>query len=259
MLLGNISLDLGDRAVYVSMYYFHRRQVRMSLHSLDPSRPPHTDDCTPPRTDLPPAGIKIMGALKLLLQEKSFDSITTAEISRAASANEALIYRYFKDKRGLLHRILAEYFREHLAEIQVAVDLAHGPLNKLKALITGTIAFHKTHRVFSKIMLLEVRNNPSYFESDAYDLVRRHSGLIAQILEEGVVSGHVRHDLPLSCLRDLIIGGIEHACMKSVVFQRELDVESQAHNLAEAVIYGLAGPRAARPSPDRSAEPLQTE
>ncbi len=76
--------------------------------------------------------------MKRLLQEKSFDSITTAEISRVAGANEALIYRYFKDKRGLLHKVLAEYTLEHLLQIQRGVRQAQGALNKLKALMKGT-------------------------------------------------------------------------------------------------------------------------
>jgi TetR/AcrR family transcriptional regulator, fatty acid metabolism regulator protein len=225
-------------------------------HNL-PSAVVHEDGQDLPKSDLPPGGVKLMESLKLLLEEKSFDSITTAEISRTASANEALIYRYFKDKRGLLHRVLAEYFREHLLEIEGDVGCAQGALNKLRALIKGTIAFHKRHRVFSKIMLLEVRNNPGYFESDAYELVRRHSELIVEILEEGGGTGEVRADLPLGCLRDLIIGGIEHACMKAVVFNRELDEESLSHNLSEAIISGLAGARAEFPPDETSAEHLK--
>ena len=87
---------------------------------------------------LPPGGIKIMQAMRELLQGRNFESITTAEISRVAGVNEALIYRYFKDKRGLLHKILAEYFKVHLAQIQSDVDEARSAINKLKTLIKGT-------------------------------------------------------------------------------------------------------------------------
>ena len=51
----------------------------------------------------PPGKIKIAEALRILLKEKDFNSITTADISRTSGVNEALIYRYYKDKRGLLH------------------------------------------------------------------------------------------------------------------------------------------------------------
>ena len=47
-----------------------------------------------------PGYIKIVGALKLLLKEKEFNAITWAEIARTAGVNEALIYKYFHDKRN---------------------------------------------------------------------------------------------------------------------------------------------------------------
>ena len=51
----------------------------------------------------PPGKIKIADALKTLLKEKDFNSITTAEIAATSGVNEALIYRYYKDKRGLVN------------------------------------------------------------------------------------------------------------------------------------------------------------
>jgi TetR/AcrR family transcriptional regulator, fatty acid metabolism regulator protein len=193
-----------------------------------------------PRIDIPPGGIKILDAMKLLLQEKSFDAITTAEISRVAGANEALIYRYFKDKRGLLHKVLAEYTLEHLLQIRSAVDRVQGAVNKLRELMKGTISFHKRNRVFSQILLLEVRNYPGYFESDAYELVKQYARLIDEIIEEGIRNKEIRDDIPAVCVKDVIVGSIEHACLRAVIFGRDFDEEMLARNLTEAVIGGLA-------------------
>ena len=43
------------------------------------------------RTSAPPAKRRLAQALRRLLRDKDFHSITTAEISRTAEANEALI------------------------------------------------------------------------------------------------------------------------------------------------------------------------
>ncbi len=198
-------------------------------------------------TAIPPGGIKLMQALRLLLQEKNFDSITTAEISRVAGVNEALIYRYFKDKRGLLHKILAEYFRVHLAQILSDVSKADGAFSKLRKLIHGTISFHKKNSVFSRILLLEVRNHPAYFESEAYELAKKYFRLINEIIQEGIVDGQMRDDVPLSCMRDIIIGSIERACMRPAVFDQEFDEEFLSGNLAEAVIGGIQKPTGLNP------------
>jgi TetR/AcrR family transcriptional regulator, fatty acid metabolism regulator protein len=193
-----------------------------------------------PRIDVPPGGVKIIEALKLLLQEKSFEAITTAEISRVAGANEALIYRYFKDKRGLLHKVLAEYTLDHLLQIRSAVGHVKGALNKLRELMKGTISFHKKNRIFSQILLLEVRNCPGYFESDAYELVKQYARLIDEILEEGVRNKEIRDDIPADCVKDVIVGSIEHACLRAVLFDREFDEDLLARNLTEVVISGLS-------------------
>ena len=58
---------------------------------------------------LPPGRIKIVRSLKSLLVEKEFSAITTAEIAKTAGVTEPLIYKYFRDKRDLLHQVLSEY------------------------------------------------------------------------------------------------------------------------------------------------------
>ena len=194
-----------------------------------------------------------MDALKRLLEKKRFDNITTAEISRVAGANEALIYRYFGDKRGLLHTILAEHTLDHLLQIRRAVESVDGAINKLRKLMRGTISFHQRNRVFSRIVLLEVRNYPGYFESEAYRLVREYSSLIDEIVEEGVRKQEIREDVSLPCIKDLIVGSIEHACLRSVVFDWECDVELLARDLSDAVIGGLAN----RESPSPRVTPRQ--
>ena len=69
-----------------------------SLYMNFPAEKPHA-----------PGKTKIMAALRSLLEDKEFVSITTAEIARNAGVTEALIYKYFHDKRDLLHQVLAEY------------------------------------------------------------------------------------------------------------------------------------------------------
>jgi TetR/AcrR family transcriptional regulator, fatty acid metabolism regulator protein len=224
----------------------------MKKNAGGPARTPPQTAQDSQRIHVPPGGVKIMEALKLLLQEKSFDAITTAEISKVAGANEALIYRYFKDKRGLLHKVLAEYTLDHLLQIRSDVNQVQGALNKLRKLMKGTISFHKKNRVFSQILLLDVRNYPGYFDSDAYELVKQYARLIDEIVEEGIRNGEIRDDVSLACVKDVIVGSIEHACLRSVVFKREFDEESLARNLTETVIGGLAKPEGmSRPAEDQ--------
>lgn len=178
--------------------------------------------------------------MALLLRDKDFNSITTAEISRTAGANEALIYRYFKDKRGLLHQVLQDYLLDFLGQTKRDLQKTQGAINKLRHLIQGHIRIYDSNRVFAKILLLEVRNFPGYFESPTYRLVKIYSKLITEIIEDGIKEGQFRNDISPARIRDLILGGIEHFCMAPVIFGKEISVEPAAEQLSELIFKGIA-------------------
>lgn len=190
-------------------------------------------------TPLPPASLKLAAAMRRLLRTKDFNSITTAEISRTAGANEALIYRYFKDKRGLLHQVLYDYLLEFHIKMQEEIKAVPSALDKLGCLVEAHIRMYDGNRVFAKILLLEVRNFPGYFESSTYRLVQNYGKLVSQVIADGVQSGEIRDDIPVSRIRDLVLGGIEHFCMAGVIFGHELFVTSAAGNLSDLLFKGI--------------------
>ncbi|MGD9114698.1 MAG: TetR/AcrR family transcriptional regulator [Desulfobacterales bacterium] len=187
----------------------------------------------------PPGKIKIVQALKKLLEEKDFNSITTAEIAKTSGVNESLIYRYFKDKRGLLHHILAEGMRDSENKIRTDLRDIKGPVNKLRKLIWDSIYYYDRHRVFAKILLLEVRNFPGYFESETYQLARQYSRILLNLIKEGIADGEIRHNIPAEHIRNIIIGGIEHLCLPCVIFDREIPVDSLTDILCEIIFGGI--------------------
>ncbi|RJP94927.1 MAG: TetR/AcrR family transcriptional regulator [Desulfobacteraceae bacterium] len=188
---------------------------------------------------VPPSRLKITQALKELLRNKDFNSITTAEISRVAGVNEALIYRNFIDKRGLLHAVLSEYLQDFVANLTFDLKGIHGAINKIRKFIWASIHYYDEDRVFSKIQLLEVRNFPGYFESETYQIVRKYAGLLTAIIEEGIENGEIRKDITPSGIRQLILGGIEHACLPAIIFDHSIDNDAMADNLCEILFHGI--------------------
>ncbi len=191
----------------------------------------------------PPGRVKIAEALKSLLAEKEFSAITTAEIARTAGVTEGLIYKYFTDKRDLLHQVLAEYVEFYLTRAEQDVKGIKGALNKLRKLIWSHINMYATDRVFARILLLEVRNYPDYFKSDAYQTVQRYSKLMMNIIGEGVERGEIRADVPPSVMRRLVLGAIEHVCLPGVIFNLDMDPDPLTEQLAELIFTGIASRR----------------
>ncbi len=196
-------------------------------------------DPTPVKVSVPPSRVKIVQALKLLIRDKDFNSITTAEISRVAGVNEALIYRHFNDKRGLLHAVLSEYLNEFVSNLMFDLKGIKGAINKIRKFVWASIHYYNDDRVFSKIQLLEVRNFPGYFESETYQIVKRYAGLLLEIIEEGITSGSIRDDIAPSSIRQFILGSIEHYCLPAIIFGHAIDGDVMADNLCEILFEGI--------------------
>jgi AcrR family transcriptional regulator len=188
----------------------------------------------------PPGRIKIADALRALLASRDFSAITTAEIAKHAGVTEALIYKYFKDKRDLLHQVLAEYIQRYHSQVQMDLKGIKGALNKLRKLIWTHINVYSTNRVFAKILLLEVRNYPDYYKSETYNLVKIYSDVVLEIIEEGIASGEIRDDLPPKLMRQGILGSIEQVCMTGIVFDREISPDDLTEDICELVFGGIS-------------------
>ncbi|MDZ7833940.1 MAG: TetR/AcrR family transcriptional regulator [Desulfobacterales bacterium] len=201
------------------------------------SNPPDAAILT--ESPLPPAREKLADALSRILEYKDFNSITNAEISREAGVNESLIYRYFENKRGLLHQVLHDYMLDFQAQVQQDLKSSQGALDKLRSLIQVHIRMYDSNRVLARILLLEVRNFPGYFESETYQLVQTYGRLVMQIIREGMANDEIRDDVAPARVRDLILGSIEHFCMAPVIFGHEIDSGAGASQLGALIFSGI--------------------
>ena len=188
---------------------------------------------------IPQGRVKLSNALVSLLEKKEFNAISTAEIAKHAGVTDALIYKYFKDKRDLLHQILSEYLLQYHSQLRMGLKGIKGSLNKLRKLIWSHINVYANNRVFAKILLLEVRNYPDYYKSETYELVKIYSDVVLEIIEEGISEGEIRGDIPPKFLRQCILGCIEHVCLTGIVFDREISPDLLTEDLCEFIFNGI--------------------
>ena len=192
-----------------------------------------------PKPSDPPGKIKIAEALKILLREKDFNAITTADISRTSGVNEALIYRYYKDKRGLLHDVLAKYLENYIEKMELDIKGIQGTTNKLRKLIWDMIYLHQQNRVFSKILLLEVRNFRGYWESETYQIVRQYGQTLLNVIKKGIHNGEFRDDISPSHIRQIILGAIEHLCLPALIFDYEISPDKLTDDICASIFEGI--------------------
>lgn len=187
----------------------------------------------------PPGKMKIIEAMRTLLDTRTFESLTISEIAVTAGVTEGLIYKYFKDKRDLLHHVLKEHYEQFLVQIDRDLQGIDGALNKLKKIIWSSIERYANHRVFARIILLEVRNSDDYFHSDAYALVRQFNRLIIEIINEGIAGGEIREDIPPAYIRNAMFGTIEHSCLNRAIFNEAVSTNDTAKVITELLFNGI--------------------
>ena len=98
---------------------------------------------------------------------------------------------------------------------------------------------YNSHRVFAKIILIEVRNYPGYFESETYTLIRDYGQTLSDLLEEAKQNGEIREDTPVAATRNAIIGSIEHLCLPGVIFGKQFSPNILTEDLCKIIFSGI--------------------
>ncbi len=188
---------------------------------------------------LPPGGIKIAKALRALLENKDFNSITTAEIAAASGMNEALIYRYFGSKRELLHHLMNEFHYQFISDIRQSIKGIKGSLNKLRKIIWEHLYIFERDQVYARILLLELGSYLGFYESSTYALFKEYTDLIKKIIEEGVSEGEIRSDIPVWSIRQIILGAIHYMCLPKVIKRKEIVTDELTEDICNLIFNGI--------------------
>ncbi len=188
----------------------------------------------------PPGRTRIMEALSRLLEDKEFSAVTTAEIAKEAGVTEGLIYKYFSDKQDLLFQVLYDLFITVIDGINKDLGKIDGSLNRFKSFILSSIKSYADNRVFARIILLEVRKSPRFFQSEAYGLVRQYSGILKKILTDGINEGKVKEDINLTYLCAMVLGTIEHSSLHGIIFNQEIEVQEITDSLCGIIFNGIS-------------------
>jgi AcrR family transcriptional regulator len=85
----------------------------------------------------------IRDALKALLSEKNFESISVQDIAERATVNRATFYAHFQDKFALLDALVRDDLREHLSR---GGPMAADVRSMLLAVATNVFGFVTAHR-----------------------------------------------------------------------------------------------------------------
>lgn len=187
----------------------------------------------------PPGKLRLLNGLKLLLNKKDFNSITTIEIAAVSGTAEALIYKHFGSKTGLLYKVLEEYLWAQDKEINNRLKKIKSSSVKLKKWIWLGFSISNKNRVFAKLLLIEVRSIQGYFNSPTHGVVRQSCRMIKEIINEGVEKGEFRTDIAPEYIQKLILGTMENRIIPAIIFDRQIPVDNYSNDLYNILFDGI--------------------
>lgn len=193
-----------------------------------------------PRTTRAERSRAILDAARDVFCEHGFEAATVASIAERIGVVEGTIYKYFDSKRGLLLAVLESWYRQLVAEHTEALAGISDTRARLRLLIWRHLRTVAESPALCGLMFREVRGEYDYPGSRLHQLNREYTDLLLGVLRDGVQAGEIRSDFPLTLVRDMIFGGIEHYTW---AFRRdggELDIEGTADHIHGLIWNGIA-------------------
>jgi AcrR family transcriptional regulator len=190
----------------------------------------------------PAKSAAILKAAETIFSRKGFHSATIAEIAKKAKVSEATIYEYFSSKEELLFTIPAETTYRHYEKNQEILPYIHGAANKLRFLIRRHLELYAENPSYADVIMLIIRVNRNFLETDAYQIVRSSAQQYLEVLEEGIRSGEFRETIQPFTVRTMIWGAVEHLVTRRSLLGKPADLLAMADEIFQTLFDGIRRP-----------------
>ena len=152
---------------------------------------------------------KILQVAEELIFEKGVARTTIAQIARKAEVSDSLAYQYFKDKEDLVFSVAYQRLEDTWNELSEQLQGIIDPRSQLGRVIWFGLRYNDRHQDYVRNLMFEYRSNKDFYNSPAYEFIRKHSKLTLLILKQGIDQGIFRSDVDMRLVREIIYGALD--------------------------------------------------
>lgn len=189
----------------------------------------------------------IMRCAAALLREGGDRDGIVAEIAKRLGIVEGTIYRYFTTKRDLITQVAEDWYAGMLADYDRELAGIAGTSARLRFMIWRHLTVMHDEPAMCRLVLDDLRADAGYRKTSIYQLNRQYTQRTLGIVKEGITSGELRADVPLTMVRDMIYGGIEHHCWAYLRGEGAFSPARAADEIVAIVYRGIAAPASHAP------------
>jgi AcrR family transcriptional regulator len=197
-----------------------------------------------------PAGRKSQQRVKDILQagrevfsEKGYERATTAEIAQRLGVSEATVFSYFRGKRELCARVIADWYDEIIAAIETGLPRDGSARQQFAFIVRTHLRLMLVHGTgMCSLVLSEGRAKHHELSAELTSLQRRYTAPLMRVLAQAQQAGQIRADMPLRLMRSMVFGPMEHVLWDATLGHRSTDIDVTADRLVDILWTALQPP-----------------
>jgi TetR/AcrR family fatty acid metabolism transcriptional regulator len=182
----------------------------------------------------------IIESAERIFASRGFHDTTIADISNDSGVHEASIFQYFKTKENLIVTVPERHLKETLAGITEHLQGMKGAEPKLRKLMWHQLRDLTINRAYTSILLRNLRTQPAFYKSPAYEMIRKYSAFTSEAIREGVRDGEIDPQVEPIVVLEMIFGAIDSVVLRWLFFNQAYDpteVADQLCSLIKAAIW----------------------
>lgn len=149
--------------------------------------------------------------------EKGYSDATMTDIAKKAGVSTPALYEYFKTKEDLLFAIPEKFMEEPIRIMEYVAPYLRGAEAKIRGIVQGYLTIYDTNPLYASLVMLELKTNRKFLKTKAYGMVRKVSGGILGVIQEGIKDGTFKENTDAFLIRSMILGTIEHLCIRKLL------------------------------------------
>ena len=177
----------------------------------------------------------ILESAESIFASKGYHDTTIADISSDSGVHEASIYQYYRNKENLVVTIPERHLRHTLAGITEHLQGMKGCESKIRKLLWHQLRDLSVNKDYTSILLRELRTMPAFYESSAYEMIRKYSAFAIEAIREGVRDNEVNEDVEVILVLEMIFGAIDSIVLNWLFFDEEYDPNEAADALCSLI------------------------
>ena len=182
---------------------------------------------------------QIIEAAIRVFARSGYSNSRGSDIAREAGIAARTLYLYFRTKDEILVTLFREKMAEWVALVREAIAGEPDSLAKIRKIVALHFRMIEGNPALAEVLQVELRQGHKFFRGASAQEVSAYFDVIADVLEDGVLAGQIRKELPVKVATKVLFGAMDQLATTWVLGKREHCLSDAAEPVATIFLKGV--------------------